>query len=538
MHPIFGFIYKNWKNGLKPVIFLLVSSSIALIYPQIPRLAIDVALKKQDYRYLFYLSLVFLILVIFQRIFSYLNEITFFKFQKATILNIQKELLRKVFSYPLEFFDKKHSGYLLGRIRGDVSGLSYIFSEGLVESFMDLIKFIGVLIILLNMNTRLAFISIAIMPFLVYKIVNSRKEIKRVNEKILEENARLEKELSDTLQGVEVLKSFSKEEEGLKRSYSALQNYQKIEVERNVIFSGYRNIVDLIFHLGEVLLLYFGVREVLAGRLTVGGYIAFNGYLMILYGPLKNLSYLSIYLDYAGRSYQRIRELLSILPEDNGELELQGIVEIEARDVAFSYEGNEKLLDNVNFKIRRGERLLIEGESGSGKSTLVKLLLGLYEIQEGTIYFNGVELRKINKKKLRESVGYVSQNIFLFNKSLRENLLLGRMDTSDERLIDILELCGLRDSFKGDNENGVLDMEVSEKGLNFSGGERQRLALARALIKDPDVIVLDEATANLDMETERELEKLILKKFSERIIIKISHRPESLEGWKVIKMKK
>lgn len=524
------FVFHNWKKGLLPVLFLLIASGIALVYPQLSRLAIDVAVKKHDYRYLFYLACGFFILVILQRLFSYLNQITFFKFQKETILNIQKDLLSKVFSYPLDFFDKKHSGYLLGRIRGDVSGLSYIFSEGLVGSFIDLLKFFGVLIILLQMNFRLALISMVIIPFIVYKIANSQKEIKRVNERILEENAQLEKELSDTLQGIEVLKSFSKEEEGIKRSYSALRDYQQIEIERNAIFSRYRNIVDAIFHLGEVFLLYFGVREVLAGRLTVGAYIAFNGYLMILYGPLQNLSYLTIYLDYARMSYSRIRELMGILPEDSGSDDLKEIKEIEIKGLRFKYEDGKELFQGLSFKIKKGDNVLLKGESGSGKSTLIKLLLGLYRLQEGEISFNGKDLRKINKKSIRERVGYVSQNIFLFSRSLRENLLLGKEGMGDKELENLLKECGI-------NKNGVLDQEVSEKGMNFSGGERQRLALVRAIVKYPDIIILDEATANLDLEAEREVEKMVLKKFPDKIIIKVSHRPDSMEGWKVVDLK-
>ncbi len=496
---------------------------------------------KRQYGQLGFLAGTFLVLIILQRLFAYLNETTFFRFQKNTILSIQKDLLNRVFQYPLEFFDKKHSGYLIGRIRGDVAGLSYIFSEGFVRMAMDILRFIAGCVILLTLNIKLTLISLGVVPFLLFKIIYSKSEIKKINERILEENARLEKELSDTFQGMEVLKSFSREEKGIERTVKALSDFQQIEVKRNSIFSKYRNLVDLIVHFGEVLLLYFGIREVIKGNLSIGSYIAFGGYLLYLYSPIKNFSYLNIYLDYARRSYKRIEELMSILPEDSGDKEISEIQSIDVRNLFFSYDGAKEVIKDLSFSIKRGERLLIKGKSGSGKSTFVKLLLGLYKPMEGKIFYNGVDLEKINKKSLRERIGYVSQNIFLFNKTLKENILLGERCLSDGELEDLLEDCKLKDRLdnKGFFQNGkLLDIEISERGLNLSGGERQLVALLRAIVKKPDMVILDEAVSNLDVETEREIERIVFERFKEAIIVKISHRESEEMGWRVIRLER
>ncbi len=404
---------------------------------------------------------------------------------------------------------------------------------------MDIIRFVAGCCILFFLNDKLTFISLGIIPFLILGIANSRSDVKRINEKILEENARLEKELSDTFQGIETLKSFSKEEKGLERTVKALSEFYEIESKQNSIFSKYRNSIELIVYFGEVLILYFGIREIIYGNLSIGGFIAFQGYTLYLYSPIRNFSFLNIHLDYAKRSFQRIHELLNIIPENGGNEKIKTVQSIEARNLRFSYDGNNEIIRNLNFRIEKGDKVLILGKSGSGKSTLIKLILGLYTPQEGQILYNEINLNMIDKKNLREKIGYVSQNIFLFAGTLRENILMGRNDLPEEKLERILTDCKLKDIIERKKEGNNIsfdDLKIYEKGLNFSGGERQLIALARALVKDPEVIILNEAGANIDIETENEIERLILKKFKDRVIIKISHRIQRDEEWKIIRL--
>lgn len=535
MKQIAKFILPYWKKGLIPVFYLLAATGISMVYPLFPKWAIDEAMGGKDTRRLLILSGAFLALIIMQRLLNYLNAISFFKFQKDSILDIQKRLTRRVFYYPMEFFDKNHSGYLMGRIRGDVAGLSYIFSESLIMIIMDSMKFIVGLSILLSLNVKLTLLSTLLLPFLLIRIMTSRHNVKAINEKILEENSRLEKELSDTLQGMEVLKSFSREEEGIARMEKGLAEFQTIEVTRNRVISGFQNVIDLIVSLGEVLLLYFGIQEVILGRLTIGAYVAFSGYLMYLYSPIRNLSSTTIFFDYAKRSYRRIQELLDILPEDTGHIELTEIHEINAKNLSFAYNQQENIIDNLSFTMRKGDKILIEGESGSGKSTLLKLILGLYRPKEGEILFNGIPYKDIALKKLREKVGYISQSVFLFNKTIKENILFNRTDVSDAELEKLLQKCKLAKRIT-DFDKGIYE-EISEKGVNFSGGEKQRLALARALIKNPEIIIIDEGTSNLDVDTEKEILENIVEEFKDKIIIRITHREADDRGWRCISLK-
>lgn len=537
MKEIYKFIGSYWKKASTPILMLLLSTITSFLYPLFPKWALDNVVSKNNPRILLPLTLVFLGVIALERIFTYFNTITFYSFQKESIISIQEKLSDKIFNYPMDFFDQNHSGYLLGRIRGDVSGLSYVFSDSLMLAIMDGIKFIGSFCILISMNLFLTLICLLNIPPLLLKIYKSGKGIDQINRKMLEENARLEKELSDTLQGIEVIKSFSREKEGKRRVSQALREYQKIEVTRNTIIAKYNHTIAFIATTGQVLLLYFGIREILQGRLSLGAYVAFMGYLIYLYSPLENLSAIAVLFNYAKTSYDRIKELFSILPEGNGTIQLQMINGIDIRGLFFAYKKDRELFHNFSFQIKKGDRILLSGESGSGKSTLMKLLIGLYRPQKGEILFNGVNMRELNIHALRHQIAFISQNIFLFNTSIRKNIIFDDHKISDERIIGILEKCRIKDKILS-LEQG-LDHQVSEKGNDFSGGEKQRISLARALIKNPQVIILDEAMANIESKTAKEIEELILEQFSDRIIFKISHRDSTCcKGWRVVNLGK
>lgn len=536
---LFKFILPYWTGGLAGIAYLFLATSASLVYPLIPKFAIDNMFTEGTHSSLTLLASAFLLLVVLQRLFTYLNEVSFYRFQKTAILRVQEELLGRLFRYPLEFFEKTHSGYLLGRIRGDVAGLSYLLSGALITGLIDALRVCVSIVILTALSPKLTVFAVAIIPGLAFTIARSSATMGPLNRRVLELSSVLEKELSDVFQGIEVLKCFSKEAEGEARARIALKSHQEAEIACEAASSKSSNMVELIVRLGDVLILYFGIREVIAGQLTLGSYVAFTGYVQILYSPMRSLSVLWFWMDYARKSYERIKELTSILPEETGQIDPGRIHSIELRDVAFSYPGHAPLLNGLSFRIERTDRVLIGGESGAGKSTVLKLLMGLYKPDSGTILYNGTDLSTVEKSTLRERVGYISQSVFLFTGTLRDNLLLGRRDVSDAGLMTILHECRLLGRGMWAEASGtrcILDHQVMEKGSNLSGGERQRLALARALVKDPDILILDEATSNLDAGIEAEVETTIMSKFADRIIIKVSHRRRDADGWRIIRL--
>lgn len=515
------FFMPYWRRGTFPIVNLFIVTVISFVFPLFPKWALDEVVGKKNTGLLPRIVVFFLVLVVLQRFFSYLYQTTFFKFERQSILDIQKKLVDRILNYPMEFFNKNHSGYIMGRIRGDVAGLGYIFSDTLVMAVMEFFKFWGSLFILITMNVKLTFICCIPIPIILFEIYRNRKDIKDINKSLIQENAKVEQELSDTFQGIEVLKTFSKEKEGSKRTENSLRSYQEIEIKRKLLISRYNNTITLISNIGGTLLLFFGISDIIANKISIGSYMAFSIYLGYLYTPVQNLSHSFVSIDHAKRSYDRISELLKLLPEDNGSIEISEIDNVEINNLNFSYDGKQEIFNGFNLCMKKGDKVLFKGKSGSGKSTLTKLLLGLYRPSKGEVYYNGVELREINLNKLREKIGFISQNTFLFNKTIRENILFSNNHYTNEELFQILDQCRIKDKILS-LANGI-DHVVSEKGDDFSGGEKQRISLARALVKKPDLIILDEATSNIDKETRAEIENIIHEQFKDKIIIEISH---------------
>lgn len=520
-----SFFLPYWKKGAFPVFTLVVLTVISFIYPLFPKWALDEVVAKENTRLLPLLVALITALVLLQRLFSYLKQVTFYKFERRSILDIQEKLIDRILNYPLEFFTRNHSGYILGRIRGDVGGLSLLFSETLVLALLEFLSFFGALIILYSMSAKLTAICCIPIPFILFEIYRNRAEIKRVNKNLILENANVSKELSDTFQGIEVIKAQSRETEGKNRTKSILERYQELQIEQKIVVSKYNNTITLFANIGRVLLLYFGIMEVVFGAITIGTYMAFALYLGFLYSPVTSVSRSFVLIDRAKRSYDRIDELFKLLPEDSGSADSGDIGTVEIKGLHFSYDGKKHLFKGIDFAMKKGDRVLLQGKSGSGKSTLTKLLLGLYRPKEGEIYFNGIPLKDLDLKKLRKRIGFISQSTFLFNKTIRENIAFTGSGYSDEDVLNILEKCEIKEKVLS-LENG-LEHVLSEKGDDFSGGEKQRLSLARALIKQPGLIIMDEATSNIDKETKEKIEDIIYRDSNDKIIIEISHRDGS-----------
>ena len=524
-------LFPYWKKGLLPIFYLFFSTIITFIYPLFSKWAFDELVYRENREILSRIIFSFLFLIVLQKLISYFSEVGFFKFQKNTMLSLQKRILKKLFNYPMNFFDSNHSGYLTGRIRGDIAGLSFLFSDNLIMLLFDTIKVIVIFIILININTKLALLCLSIVPLMIITFRFNQNKIEKINQHIIDMNAEVEKELSDTFQGIVEYKCFAVEESGMNRAYWALKEYQQTEINKNTLLSRYRNTLSFCSHIGEVILLYFGINEISQNRLSFGDYIAFTGYLVILYQTLKNFSYSNVFFDYAKQSYRKLHQVLNLELENSGLITFSRINEVEVNQLYFNY-NNHDVLSNVSFKLKKGDKMQILGPSGCGKTTLLKLLIGFYRPSKGKILFNGQALFSCDLKNLRQKVGYVPQNVFLFNLSIRENLIFSNDHSRDNEIYDILGRCNL---LKLINELDMgLDYIINENGKNFSGGEKQRIAIARALLHRPDILILDEATSNIDSINAKNIEKYIIKSFSDRILINVTHKTVDTSCWKIL----
>ncbi|MCP2604398.1 ABC transporter ATP-binding protein/permease [Candidatus Aminicenantes bacterium AC-708-M15] len=485
------------------------------------------------------LNLIILLLIAIQvlrLIFSFLTNYLFSVFNQEVIVKIKKDLFQRLLRLPLSFFDKTQTGYLLSRI-GEVEGLSFFFSNTFVRILIGLFEFIFCLTVLFYLNWKLTLISISILPLFYFATKYYSKNIRKLSKEVMEKSAVLSHKVQDSLSGVEVIKTFTSEERETEKIHHYLDELKQTSIKRNIVFTLSSELLSLIGALGGFLVLWYSGIGIIKGTFTIGTYIAFSAYLAKLFGPTQMMATIGLRFQPALTALERVRELMEYeAEEDKGEKISKIKGEIGFQDVHFSYDSErEEVLKGINLKISPKDKILITGPNGSGKTTLIKLLLGLYRTKKGKILIDGKDINELSLSSLRERISIVSQNTFLFNDTIKNNILYSRPDASEEELEQAVKLSGAYEFIKN-LEDGYNTL-IGERGVRLSGGERQKLSIARAILKDSDIIIFDEATTHLDRGSEKRIQKLINENFKDKTCIIVSHRIWNIPDLKVYFMK-
>jgi ATP-binding cassette subfamily B protein len=351
--------------------------------------------------------------------------------------------------------------------------------------------------------------------------------IRNINERSMEENSQVTSYLIESLNGIETIKSFNAERKAQNDTERMFIKFLDAIFRNGTLANSQRTLTGAIAVVGETVILWVGTNGILNGNMTIGGLITFNALMVYFLEPIKNLINLQPTMQTAIVAAQRLSEILELSPEDDGNEEkrvkdINLTREISIRNLSFRYGTREPVLMDINMRIRGGEKIALVGESGSGKTTLVKLLMNFYSPEKGEILFGDYNIKDINREFLRSRISYISQDVFLFSGTIRENLTLGNENAS---LKDVIEACLLSRSNEFIEKMPLrYDTVLDENGSNLSGGQKQRLAIARALLKNPDVLIMDEATSNLDSITEKSIENTINDLPGDVTTIIIAHR--------------
>ncbi|QSZ26441.1 peptidase domain-containing ABC transporter [Aceticella autotrophica] len=430
-----------------------------------------------------------------------------------------------VLELPMNFFIRE-VGEIISRFN-DASKIRDAISGATLSMMIDTLMVLIGGIILYTQNHLL--FGLTLIPIMLYAIIvlSFNKPIEKINRITMENNAKLTSYLVESLNGIETIKAFNAEE---KASYNTEKRFIKLikSVFKNSVINNFQTSlksgVKLIF---GVLILWVGAFEVIHGGLSIGELLTFNALLAYFLNPIENIINLQPQLQTAIVAADRLSEILDLEIEKSKDedkkikpVTLKG--EIEYKNVSFRYGTRQLVLQNISLKIENGEKIAFVGESGSGKTTLVKLLMNFYQCEKGEILINGYNIKDINIEVLRRHISYISQDIFLFNGTIKENLSLGDDEIKLDEIIDACKKSQIHDFI---NELPLrYDTMIEENGANLSGGQKQRLAIARAILKKPDILIMDEATSNMDSITEKAIEKTI-RDFSKDITtIIIAHR--------------
>ncbi|HLS61315.1 MAG TPA: ABC transporter ATP-binding protein [Virgibacillus sp.] len=520
---------KNYLPGA--IIAMLVSTIIRLLVPiLIGKVAIDIAIKNKDATLLTYLVVVIAGLYLL----SYVANVFRIKWVNIlgqnVIYDIRQHLFQHVQRLSHRFFDTRSAGSILVRILNDINSLQELFTNGIINLLMDIVTLAGIIIILFVLSPKLALAIMVILPLMFYVSTKLRRSIRRSWQDVRIQQSRLNSHLNESIQGIRITQSFTQEKENAE-FFNGI-NYDNYESWRQATKKSamFRPFVEMSNAIGTVILITFGAYLILLGvdngGIEIGTFVSFAFFLGMFWDPISRLGQMYNQLLQAMAASERIFEFLDEQPnveeiDDAHEFsQMQGQIEFD--QVQFSYEEDRIALQHISLAIKAGQTVALVGHTGSGKSTIANLISRFYDPTKGTVKVDGYDLRNVQLNSLRQRISVVLQETFIFSGTIMENIRFGKPDASDEEVIEAARVVGADDFIQ--RLTNKYQTEVEERGSILSAGERQLLSFARALLADPSILILDEATASIDTETEVKIQAALARLLKGRTAIVIAHR--------------
>ncbi|AHZ54498.1 MULTISPECIES: ABC transporter ATP-binding protein [Bacillus cereus group] len=521
---------KNTKTLLAlGLIGMVIASLIIAPIPYIIGYIIDkVILLNKSYDQLLKTTLILLLIYCINYLISIGYEYLFTRVQQNVVNEIRLSMISNIIDAPLSYINQKEKGYILSRI-AESGNVSALFSPNLLRVFSGIFDFFFALFIMFNLSVKLTGIIVIIIPIYFIISKHSSKMISKSTTNVYESSAVLNAEMYETLNGIEDIKLLNGKNIQTNKIKSKLNNVIKSALKQSLHFIFFmQNLIVTNNFVTVIVLLVSGIL-ILQNQLTIGVYTSFSIYMAKLLATTQALGSLDITLKPVCISIKRIKEFFNLDVENTlgTNIMKEPINSIEFKDVCFKYNGNSDLIfDHLNVQIEKGDKLLIDGINGSGKSTFIKLLTGLYQPESGKILINNIDYNLIHKESVRDRIGIVSQNIFLFKGTILDNILYGQTNKTKEDVVKLMKRYHLT-SHLNRFENG-LDTIIVQDGSSVSGGQAQFIAFLRAILTKRDIIILDEAASNLHIDT-RNLMYEILQNYNLcNILIMISHQQDGL----------
>ena len=528
---IYKFVPKYRGILIVTVISMLLLVGIQLLAPWIVRTMIAAVTSPgmdqvtiQEITRLALLALgVYLARGVFQFLRSYLAHVAGW----SVVADVRTKVYEHLQRLSLQFYEEKRTGQLMSRVVNDTDLIEHLIAHAIPDVIANSLLLIGVVIVLSLVNWQLALLSLIPVPLIVLAMQGFTKYVQPAFRARQAELGDLNAALNDNLSGVREIKVFAREESQAKRVQVHINRYRDSMLKALRLMATFHPLIAFASSLGTIILIYFGGRFVLGNTLALADLVAFFLYLDLLYQPVQELSRVWESVQQAMAGAERVAELLEEAPqieEKHNAISLEGRARgaIELKEVGFHYLAGATVLKDINLSIPPGSVVALVGPTGVGKTTLANLIPRLYDVCSGSISIDGHDIRDLQLKNIRDQISIVLQDVFLFHGSVRENILFGREDATEEEMIKAAIIANA-DEFISRLPQGY-DTLIGERGVKLSGGQKQRIAIARAILKDAPILILDEATSSVDVETEsliqRSLEQLMIGK----TVIVIAHR--------------
>ncbi|NLU41090.1 MAG: ABC transporter ATP-binding protein [Firmicutes bacterium] len=523
---LLGYLRPCTKQLVLAIVLVLSASAISLVGPLITRMAVDDYIMVGNMRGLDLIMLAWLLVLGTNWFISYWRIYTMSWIGQRVVHSIRRDLFEHLMRLSFDYYDKVPVGKTITRFTSDVDRLNELLTSGIVNVVSESLMLIGIMVIMMRLDLRLALLCFAVLPVLGYLVTGFRSKITRSERdertKVSEMNAYLQENIS----GVRVVQAFCREDENLRRFDKVSRAVYDAAMRVIYLFSFFWPCVDLTSVIGTVAVLWYGGLQVANGSLSFGTLIAFIAYVGQFFGPIRNLSQVYRVLQRAMAGGERIFRLLDTevsIKERPDAVELPRIKgDVVFDNVYFAYEGDNYVIRGFDLDVKAGETIALVGHTGAGKTSIINLLSRMYDVNEGRILIDGHDVRDVTLSSLRKQVAIVLQEPFLFAGSIKENLRYGKPDASDSEIESVCKRLGI-DDFIRRFPLGY-DTEVEERGSKLSSGQRQLVSFARALLADPAILILDEATASIDTYTERLIQAALRELLKGRTSFVIAHR--------------
>lgn len=523
---LFAYLKPYKWQVLGVTILMLLVMAVSLLNPYLLKIAIDKYIKNKNINGLLIIGALMILFNLLSMIASKKRIILMSGVTNKILVTIRNELYTHIQKLSFGFFDSRPVGKILARVMGDVNALQDLFTNSVTSFIPELLTLICVTVIMFTMNYKLALSAIIILPLLAFSLstieIVSRKRWQIYRKKRSNLNGFIHEDFS----GVRTVQSFSSEEKKEKSFKSFIVELMDSFVRAVRLNDLFWPLVELSWGIGTVVVYYYGSKFVDYGEISVGTLVAFTGYVEMFWRPIMNITnfYNTLITNFAAA--ERIFEIMDINPEIvniNEAVKMPQIKgNVEFKDVTFGYEDGTVVLDNVSFKVKHGETVALVGPTGAGKTTIVNLISRFYDPDNGEILIDGRNIHDVDIESLRSQMGIMLQDTFLFSATIMENIRYGKLDATDEEVMEAAKAVNAHE-FIMKLENGY-DTEVNERGSRLSVGERQLISFARALLANPRILILDEATSNIDTNTERLVQIGLKKILKGRTSFVIAHR--------------
>lgn len=526
---IFQLVMPYWRRVVLAVLAGLLVSGMNAAIAWLAKPAMDDVLIKKDATMLLLLSFGIFFIFVGKGVFTYIQEYLMRSASQKMVMQLRNRLYSHIVGLPMGYFGKNSSGELISKVINDTSVLQDLVSLTIKDLFSEGTTALALVFVALWRRWDLTVISITILPMALYGVGKLGKRIRQISRRAQEKISLITEFLSESFAGIKIIKAFCRQQGEAERFKEITREYYRENMRATRVSESSTLMMEAVGGLGIAFVIWYGGKLIISNAMTVGDFTSFLTAIFLVYTPAKRLAKINIGIQQARPPLDRIHKLLSEPEETDGTEELKPISRyIEFRGVSFAYPtAKHKALDDVNLIVKRGEVVAIVGKSGGGKTTLANLLPRFYVPTEGLISIDGVDISHVTFASLRAQFGIVSQDVILFNDTVTSNIAYGKPGAQREEVIGAAKAAYAHD-FILELPQGY-DTVIGERGARLSGGQRQRLSIARAVLKNPPILILDEATSSLDTASEMMVQRALEDLMRNRTTFVIAHRLSTIK---------